>query len=95
MSPRQTTIKTLEASGYCLKRHGANHDIYYNPDTHSTIPVKRHDFNENDMKYILKEANIIGKHLLFIAFEEVYYVLYLYCYLYTNGDRLWILCKSS
>lgn len=57
-----STIKTLEASGYCLKRHGANHDIYYNPDTHSTIPVKRPDFNENDMKYILKEANIIGKH---------------------------------
>lgn len=26
--------------------------------THSTIPVKRHDFNENDMKYIFKEANI-------------------------------------
>ena len=57
MNPRQQTIKQLSASGYELKRHGANHDIYYNPQTHSTVPVKRHDFNENDMKYIFKEAN--------------------------------------
>ena len=60
MNPRQQTIKQLSASGYELKRHGANHDIYYNPQTHSTVPVKRHDFNENDMKYIFKEANIAG-----------------------------------
>ena len=46
MNPRQQTIKQLSASGYELKRHGANHDIYYNPQTHSTVPVKRHDFNE-------------------------------------------------
>lgn len=36
MNPRQQTIKQLSASGYELKRHGANHDIYYNPQTHST-----------------------------------------------------------
>lgn len=58
MSPRSKTVKQLLAAGYELKRHGANHDIYYNPTTHSTIPVKRHNFNENDMKYILKEAHI-------------------------------------
>lgn len=58
MNARGQTIKELEHAGYSLKRHGANHDIYYNPETKSTIPVKRHDFNENDMKYILKEANI-------------------------------------
>lgn len=62
MNPRQQTIKQLSASGYELKRHGANHDIYYNPQTHSTVPVKRHDFNENDMKYIFKEANISRIH---------------------------------
>jgi predicted RNA binding protein YcfA (HicA-like mRNA interferase family) len=61
MNPRQTTTKELESAGYILKRHGANHDIYYNPETRSTIPVKRHDFNENDMKYILKEAHIDRK----------------------------------
>jgi predicted RNA binding protein YcfA (HicA-like mRNA interferase family) len=58
MNPRQTTIKLLSDAGFCLKRHGANHDIYFNPDTQTTIPVKRHEFNENDMRYILKEANI-------------------------------------
>jgi predicted RNA binding protein YcfA (HicA-like mRNA interferase family) len=61
MNPRQITIKSLEDSGYYLKRRGANHDIYYNPDTHSTIPVKRHDFNDNDRKYIFKEAHIDRK----------------------------------
>lgn len=58
MTPRKMTIKLLEEAGYYLKRIGANHDIYYNDKTHIMIPVKRHDFNENDMKYILKEAKI-------------------------------------
>ena len=58
MNPRKTTIKTLESNGYVLKRHGAKHDLYFNPETKITIPIKRHDFNENDMKYIFKEAGI-------------------------------------
>ena len=58
MHPRKITIKELEQNGFDFKRHGANHDLYYNPTTKQTIPVKRHDFNENDMKYILKEAGI-------------------------------------
>ena len=62
MNPRPQPINQLASSGYVLKRHGANHDIYYNQQTHSTIPVKRHDFNENDMKYIFKEAHIDRKH---------------------------------
>ena len=62
MNPRTQTIKDLEQAGYYLKRHGANHDIYFNPDTKSTIPVKRHDFNENDRNYVLKEAIIGMKH---------------------------------
>lgn len=61
MNPRTQTLKDLEQSGYILKRHGANHDIFFNPETKSTIPVKRHDFNENDRKYILKEAHIDRK----------------------------------
>lgn len=61
MSPRTETVKYLEANGYILKRRGANHDIYFNPETKSTIPVKRHDFNENDKKYILKESNASRK----------------------------------
>lgn len=58
MIPRKITIKTLEAHGFEFKRHGANHDLYFNPDTNQTIPIKRHDFNENDMRYIFKEAGI-------------------------------------
>ncbi len=58
MNPQKETIKILKANGYILKRHGANHDLYFNPQSKKTIPVKRHDFNENDMRYILKEAGI-------------------------------------
>ncbi len=56
MNPRAKTIKELESLGFEFQRHGANHDIYRNPETRVSIPVKRHDFNENDAKYILKEA---------------------------------------
>lgn len=58
MNPRKITIKALENNGYYLKRHGANHDVYFNPETKKTIPLKRYDFNENDMRYIFKEADI-------------------------------------
>lgn len=58
MNPRKITIKALEANGFHFKRHGANHDLYYHPETKQTIPVKRHDFNDNDMRYIFKEAHI-------------------------------------
>lgn len=58
MNPRKKTIKTLEANGFIFKRSGANHDIYFNPQTRVMIPVKRHDFDENDMRYIFKEAQI-------------------------------------
>lgn len=58
MNPRKKTIKTLEANGFIFKRSGANHDIYFNPQTRVMIPVKRHDFDENDMRYIFKEAKI-------------------------------------
>lgn len=58
MNPRKITIKKLEASGLEFKRHGARHDLYFNPKTNQTIPVKRHDFDENDMRYIFKEAKI-------------------------------------
>ena len=61
MSPRQITIRKLKKAGFVLKRNGAKHDIYFNPVTKVLIPVKRHDFNENDMKYILKEAGLERK----------------------------------
>ena len=58
MNPRKETIKLLVSNSYELKRRGANHDIYYSAVSHKTIPVKRHDFNDNDKRYILKEAGI-------------------------------------
>ena len=58
MHPRKITIKALEKNGYEFKLHVAKKELYYNPQTRTTIPVKRHDFNENDMKYIFKEAGI-------------------------------------
>ncbi len=54
MSPLKEAIKALKKSGYYLDRHGANHDVYKD-DKGNRIPLKRHDFNDNDLKYILKE----------------------------------------
>ena len=55
MKPRDETIKDLKNAGYTELIHGAKHDRYKNPETGKAITVKRHDFNENDRKYILKE----------------------------------------
>ncbi len=63
MNPRKETIRLLEAHGFLLARHGGNHDIYFHPETELTIPVKRHDFDEDDMRYILKEAKIDKRQL--------------------------------
>ena len=57
MKPRDRAIKELEDAGFSFARHGGNHDIYRNPTTRQSIPIKRHDFNENDLKYIEKEIN--------------------------------------
>lgn len=58
MNAYKMTIRALKENGYFLKRKGANHDVYFNQETKITIPVKRHDFDEQDMRYILKEAGI-------------------------------------
>ena len=61
MTPRQATVDDLKRNGVQLKREGKKHSIYWNPETNQTVPVKRHDFNENDRRYILKEAGIKNK----------------------------------
>ena len=61
MNPRKETISILEDDGFILARHGSNHDIYFNPQKRITVPVKRHDFDEDDKRYILAEANIDRK----------------------------------
>lgn len=58
MTPLKETLELLKLHGYKKKREGKNHTIFYHPLTGVTIPVKRHDFTEDDMRYILKEAGI-------------------------------------
>lgn len=55
MKPRSIAVNELNQNGYFLKRNGSNHDIFYNEETHSAIPLKRHDFDEDDLRYIRKE----------------------------------------
>ena len=59
MHPRKTTIKTLENNGFGIKTSWRKpRPLLQSRNQVKTIPVKRHDFNENDMKYIFKEAGI-------------------------------------
>jgi len=55
MTPRDKAIKELGEAGYIFDRHGGNHDMYYNPKLRCSIPVKRHQFTENTLRYIEKE----------------------------------------
>ena len=55
MKPRDEAIKDLNEAGYEFDRHGANHDLYKNKKTGKKIPLKRHDFDESDRRYIKKE----------------------------------------
>ncbi len=55
MNPRTKATNELSDAGYIFKRAGKNHDIYFHPELKTIIPLKRHDFNENDLNYIRKE----------------------------------------
>jgi hypothetical protein len=55
MKPRTQAVSELEEHHYKFTRHGANHDIYYNAELGCIIPLKRHDFDEDDLRYILNE----------------------------------------
>ena len=46
MNPHSQAIADLNKAGYTFKRHGANHDIYYNNKLGRLIPLKRHDFDD-------------------------------------------------
>ena len=55
-------IKKLKEFGCTLKRHGAKHDIWYNPNTGEELQVPRHkgEVKTGTAKEILKKANIIN-----------------------------------
>ncbi len=61
MSPLKLAEKALEDHGFVLRRHGRGHDIWFNPSLRRSISLKRHDFNDNDLKYILKEISALEK----------------------------------
>ena len=57
MNPRGECLKKLRELGFVLKANGAKHDKYYSADLRSTVTVKRSNFDEDDMRYILQEVN--------------------------------------
>lgn len=60
MKPRAQAVEELKANGYNFARHGANHDVYKHPNG-SMITLKRHDFDESDLRYIRKEIKQNGR----------------------------------
>mgnify|MGYP002627101196 CR=1 FL=1 len=55
MNERRQAIKALEENGYHFEAHGKNHDQYYNKETRYKISLKRHDFDQDDLRLIKKE----------------------------------------
>ena len=55
MNHRKLAIKALKEAGYTNLINGAKHDRYKNPKTGRCITLKRHDFDKDDLSYILKE----------------------------------------
>lgn len=55
MNAYKQTIRELKNAHYFSKRHSSNHDIYFNAEKSRSIPLKRHDFDEDDLRYIRKE----------------------------------------
>lgn len=57
MTPHDKAVRELNDAGYFFDRHGKKHDLYWNERLNRKIPLKRHDFSENDLKYIEKEIS--------------------------------------
>ena len=55
MQPLKQAVKELRENGYILARHGGKHDVYFNKTLGLSIMLKRHDFDESDLRYIRKE----------------------------------------
>lgn len=53
--------RRIEAVGCYIKRHGANHDIYFSPKTGLMFPVPRHGSHEipqGTLKSMEKKAGL-------------------------------------
>ena len=54
---RVDLIRTIEAHGCVLIRHGAKHDLYRNPATGVSQPVPRHrEIKEYLARHIIRDA---------------------------------------
>lgn len=55
---RVDLIKTIEAAGCVLVRHGSKHDVYRNPATGEIQPVPRHrEIDEQLARKIVRALN--------------------------------------
>lgn len=54
MHPRKQAELESKQAGFVVKRN-SGHEIYYSESLCAIIPLKRHDFNDNDLKYILRQ----------------------------------------
>lgn len=57
MHPRRQAINDLKEAGFTQKTEGKNHTLYYNEELNVKIPLKRHDFDEDDLRDIRREIN--------------------------------------
>ena len=56
MNPKGEAIEALDENGYKFLRRGHDHDIYWNEELKSRIPVSRGTkFDKNDRDRILQE----------------------------------------
>ncbi|QUY17568.1 hypothetical protein GWP40_03685 [Treponema vincentii] len=51
MNAYKQAIRELKNVHYFLKRHSSNHDIYFNAEKSRSIPLQRHYFDEDDLRY--------------------------------------------
>ncbi|QNK42521.1 MULTISPECIES: type II toxin-antitoxin system HicA family toxin [Eubacteriales] len=55
----QSKIGCIKSHGFSYDRPGANHDIYYNPKTKTTLPVKHHrEIDDTTAHKMLHQAGI-------------------------------------
>lgn len=52
---RREFLRELITRGCYLKRHGANHDLYYNPANGRVAPVPRHTEVRNSLAQAIRK----------------------------------------
>lgn len=56
MNAYKQAIRELKNAHYFSKRHSSNHDIYFYAEKGCSIPLKKHYFDEDDLRYIKKKS---------------------------------------